>query len=210
MKRILVIEDNPQIARSLDTILGMEGFEVAVATTGPGGVEAALRLRPDLVLCDVMMPGFDGHEVLRQLRADPEASLTPFIFVTARAERGDQRAGMNLGADDYLTKPFTRDELLEAVRSRLERTGTLRAGGGGGAFDFSSFAPLQEKLGITAREAEVLLWVAQGKSNADIAGILGMAEKTVKTHLGNLFAKLGIEGRNAATVIALEVLSGRR
>ena len=210
MKKILVIEDNPQIARSLETILGLEGFEVTLAVNGPDGVDAALRLRPDLILCDVMMPGFDGHEVLRRVRSDASAGLTPFIFVTARAERNDQRTGMTLGADDYLTKPFSRGELLDAVRSRLERTAALQSGGGGGAFDFTSPEPLREKLGLTARESEVLLWVAQGKSNADIAGILGMAEKTVKTHLGNLFSKLGIEGRNAATVMALEVLSGRR
>ena len=210
MKKILVIEDNPQIARSLETILGLEGFEVTLAVNGPDGVDAALRLRPDLILCDVMMPGFDGHEVLRRVRSDASAGLTPFIFVTARAERNDQRTGMTLGADDYLTKPFSRGELLDAVRSRLERTAALQAGGGGGTFDYTSPEPLREKLGLTARESEVLLWVAQGKSNADIAGILGMAEKTVKTHLGNLFSKLGIEGRNAATVMALEVLSGRR
>jgi DNA-binding NarL/FixJ family response regulator len=210
MTRILVVEDNPQIVRSLETILSLEGYEVLVATSGPDGVAAAVRERPDLILCDVMMPGFDGHEVLRRLRADGDAGLTPFIFVTARAERADQRAGMELGADDYLTKPFSREELLSAVQSRLERAAALRSGGGGGAFDFSSSEPLQTRLGLTPREAEVLLWVAQGKSNADIGGILGMAEKTVKAHLGNLFTKLGIEGRNAATVLALEVLSGRR
>lgn len=212
MTRILVVEDNPQIVRSLETILSLEGYEVIVAQNGPDGVAAVLRHRPDLVLCDVMMPGFDGHEVLRRLRADGDAGQTPFVFVTARAERADQRTGMDLGADDYLTKPFSREELLSAVRSRLERAEALRRarGGNGGAFDFSSPEPLQAKLGLTPREAEVLLWVAQGKSNADIAGILGMAEKTVKTHLGNLFDKLGIEGRNAATVLALEVLSGRR
>jgi DNA-binding NarL/FixJ family response regulator len=211
MKKILVVEDNPQITRSLETILTLEGFEVITAANGPDGVAAAFRETPDLVVCDVMMPGFDGHEVLRRLRLEEATRLTPFIFVTARAERADQRAGMNLGADDYLTKPFTREELLAAVRIRLERGDTVReAARGAVSFDFASPKPLEAALGVTAREAEVLLWVAQGKSNADIAGILGMAEKTVKKHLGNIFEKLGIEGRNAATVAALEVLSGRR
>lgn len=214
MKKILVIEDNPQIARSLETILSLEGFEVVVANNGPDGVEAARRESPHLVICDVMMPGFDGYEVLRRLRAEAALSLTPFIFVTARAERADQRAGMNLGADDYLTKPFTREELLAAVRTRLERGEAVQAAThaqpqGSTTFDFTSPKPLETALALTGREAEVLLWVAQGKSNADIAGILGMAEKTVKKHLGNIFDKLGVEGRNAATVAALEVLSGR-
>ena len=216
MKKILVIEDNPRILRSVETILSMEGFEVTSTSDGPSGLDAALRGQPDLVVCDVMMPGFDGHELLRRFRAEPAGKRTPFIFVTARAERADLRAGMDLGADDYLTKPFTRDELLAAVRARLERVEAMGAGAGAGAappagaFDFSSPHPLETALGITPREAEVLLWVAQGKSNADVAGILGMAEKTVKKHLGNIFEKLGIEGRNAATVAALEVLSGRR
>ncbi len=212
MKRILVIEDHPQLSRNLETILGLEGFRVITRPNGPDGLAAARTERPDLIICDIMLPGCDGYEVLRQLRQDGAGKHVPFIYVTARAERADQRAGMNLGADDYLTKPFTREELLAAVRCRLARAGAGEpaADGGGAAFDFSSPAPLVSRLGVTAREAEVLLWVAQGKSNADIGGILGMAEKTVKKHLGNIFAKLGIEGRNAATVLTLEVLSGRR
>ena len=220
MKRILIIEDHAPLARNLETILGLEGFEVTCRANGADGLAAAREWRPDLVLCDVMMPGCDGHEVLRRIRTDPELALIPFIFVTARAERGDLRVGMDLGADDYLTKPFTRDELLSAIQTRLQReavrvqaleaaASATGAEGGGVAWDFSSPAPLEKALGITPREAEVLLWVAQGKSNADIAGILGMAEKTVKKHLGNIFEKLGLEGRNAATVAALEVLSGR-
>ncbi len=212
MKKILIIEDHPQIARNLETILELEGFEVATCTNGPDGLAAASASRPDLILCDIMLPGgCDGHEVLRRVRTVPELGQVPFIFVTARAERVDQRTGMNLGADDYLTKPFSREELLATVRARLERAAarTSVAGGGEAGWDFSSPLPLEQHLGVTPRESEVLLWVAQGKSNADIAGILGMAEKTVKKHLGNVFEKLGIEGRNAATVLALEVLSGR-
>src|SRR6185295_4033970 len=105
--------------------------------------------------------------------------------------------GMNLGADDYLTKPATATELLAAVNARLKREASRPPG----EFnpDFSSHHSLLS-LGLTDREAEVLLWVAQGKSNAEIATILGAAENTVKKHLQNIFEKLGIESRNAATV----------
>jgi DNA-binding NarL/FixJ family response regulator len=164
----------------------------------------ARREQPDLILCDVMMPRLDGHGVLAALREDRATAAIPFIFLTARGERTDLRTGMNLGADDYLTKPATASELLAAIEARLKRESQRPPA----EFvpDFSSPAPL-EALGLTTREAEVLLWVAQGKSNVEISTILGAAENTVKKHLQNIFEKLGIESRNAATVRALEVLN---
>jgi DNA-binding NarL/FixJ family response regulator len=204
MKKILIIEDDRSTRDNLATILRMEGFEALTAADGRRGVEAAIRDNPDLILCDVMMPDLDGHGVLMALREKPATANTPFIFLTARGDRGDIRTGMNLGADDYLTKPATATELLAAVNARLKREATRPPG----EFnpDFSSHEPLQA-LGLTDREAEVLLWVAQGKTNGEIATILGAAESTIKKHLQNIFEKLGIESRNAATVRALEALS---
>jgi DNA-binding NarL/FixJ family response regulator len=212
MKKILIIEDQPQMRRNLATILEMEHFEVVTAENGRHGIETAKASKPDLVICDVMMPEVDGYGVLKALRAEKESATVPFIFLTAKGEKSDLREGMNSGADDYLAKPVTREDLLAAVNARLNRQETheerLREEAGKGGFNpnFESPVPL-EKLGLTPREAEVLLWVAQGKSNADIAVICSMAEKTVKKHLGNVFQKLGVESRNAATFCALEVLS---
>jgi|SRR5688572_61694 len=212
MKKILLIEDQPQMRRNIATILEMEGFEVAVAENGRRGVEAAQSNTPDLILCDVMMPELDGYGVLQVLREDKATATIPFVFLTAKGEKTDLRAGMNLGADDYLTKPVTKDELLAAIEARFarQRSHEEHLQETIGQIDFTpkfdSAVPL-EAMGVTPREAEVLLWVAQRKSNADIAVILGMAEKTVKKHLGNIFEKLGIESRNAAAVQALEILS---
>jgi DNA-binding NarL/FixJ family response regulator len=210
VKKILIIEDQPQMRRNLLTVLELEGYQPLAADNGRAGLELARRESPDLILCDVMMPEMDGYAVLEKLRADPAFATTPFVFLTAKGEKVDMRIGMNLGADDYLTKPAGREELLAAIAARLERAeayaAQLQAQARGFHPDFSSALPL-EKLGLTGREAEVLLWVAQGKSNADIAVILGMAEATVKRHLTNLFEKLGLESRNAATFRALEVLS---
>lgn len=198
--------------RNLAQMLELEGFAVVAAENGRLGLEAARREPPDLVICDVMMPEMDGHEVVGALRASSDTATVPFIFLTARGDRADVRAGMNLGADDYLTKPVIREDLLEAIRARLARAeaveGRVQAAADGAGFhpDFSSHEPLVS-LGLTPREAEVLLWTAQGKSNGDIAIILGMSEKTVKQHLGAVFQKLGVEGRTAATVRALEVLA---
>jgi DNA-binding NarL/FixJ family response regulator len=215
MKKILLIEDQPQMRRNIATILEMEGFEVVTAENGRRGVELARSANPDLILCDVMMPELDGYGVLKAVREDEATATIPFVFLTAKGEKTDLRAGMNLGADDYLAKPVAREDLLAAVKARLdrhqnhERRLQEEAAKGGFNPNFESPVPL-ESLGLTPREAEVLLWVAQGKSNADIGIICGMAEKTVKKHLGSVFEKLGVEGRNAATVCALEVLSKRQ
>jgi DNA-binding NarL/FixJ family response regulator len=205
MKRILVIEDEKHTRENLCTILEMEGYAATAAADGEAGVAAALREPPDLVLCDVSMPGLDGLGVLAALRRDARTVSVPFIFLSARGERLDVRLGMNLGADDYLTKPASASEVLAAVGSRLARAAQQQA------FDpqFDDPKPL-ESLGLTPREAEVLLWVSQGKSNPEIAGILGAAENTVKVHLSHVFEKLGVDNRHAAALGALETLGQSR
>lgn len=204
MKTILIIEDQPDMRENIATILEMENYAVLSAPEGRAGLAMAREEKPDLILCDVMMPVMDGHAVLQALRADKTVAGTPFIFLTAKGEKQDQREGMNLGADDYLTKPVTATELLKTITVRLERE--EKRPGAGFAPDFSSPAPL-ETLGLTPREAEVLLWVAQGKSNPEISSILGATENTVKKHLQNMFEKLGVDNRNAASLRALEVLN---
>ena len=126
MKKILVIEDEEDILENLCELLDTEGYLVEGASNGKQGVEYALRHTPDLIISDLMMPEMDGHDVLRIVRSNPETRLVPFIFLTARADKMDIREGMNLGADDYLTKPFNLDELLEAVASKFDKAAMLR------------------------------------------------------------------------------------
>lgn len=120
--KILVIEDEATVLQNTLEILSMEGFEVRGEENGQRGVQAAQEYAPDLIICDIMMPGMDGYAVLENLRKIPDTTLTPFVFLTARTDRRDQRYGMNLGADDYLTKPFTVAELLQCVHARLDRS----------------------------------------------------------------------------------------
>ncbi len=204
MKKILVIEDEPEMRRNITALLRYHNYEPIAAENGRQGVEAARRQKPDLILCDVMMPELDGYAVLQALQTDPSLAGIPFIFLTAKGEKDDLRSGMNLGADDYLTKPVANADLVRAIAARLRRSEQQAKR----EFkpDFSSSEPLL-KLGLTPRAADALLWLAQGKTNSDIATILGITESTVKKHVQEMFDKLGVETRGAATVRALEVLN---
>lgn len=121
MNRILVVEDERDILENIMETLEMEGFEVEGALNGRIGVQTAKEYLPDLILCDIMMPELNGYGVLLELRRDPTTTNIPFVFLTAKAERSDMRKGMELGADDYLVKPFTTAELLAAVNTRIGR-----------------------------------------------------------------------------------------
>ncbi len=121
MHKILVIEDEQPVRSNILKILGFEKLEAIGAEDGLAGLAAAKEHLPDLIICDIMMPGLDGYEVRNALFQGPDTAMIPFIFLTAKADKVDVRLGMNLGADDYITKPFTRDELLEAVFVRLDK-----------------------------------------------------------------------------------------
>jgi len=126
MAKILVIEDEEAIRDKIMTVLRYEGFETLGAAEGDEGVSAAADTNPDLIICDVLMPRMNGYGALSALRANEKTAAIPVIFLTAAASRADQRKGMELGADDYITKPYTVDELLSAVRTRLERQSIIR------------------------------------------------------------------------------------
>jgi two-component system, sensor histidine kinase and response regulator len=120
MTKILVIEDERALLEEVMDVLGFEGYETIGAENGRIGVQLAKEQQPDLIISDIMMPELDGYGVLLELHADPETMTIPFIFVTAKAERQDMRKGMGYGANDYLVKPLSHDEILSSVRARLE------------------------------------------------------------------------------------------
>jgi diguanylate cyclase len=121
MQKILIIEDEPKIRENIQEILDLEGFITITAEDGWQGVQMAEAHQPDMIICDLMMPRLDGYGVIKALRQKPMTAEIPFIFLTAKAEHRDLRQGMELGADDYLTKPFEVDELLQAISTRLKK-----------------------------------------------------------------------------------------
>lgn len=128
MKTILLIEDDHDMRENTAEILELANYRVMKAENGKRGIEMARQNLPDLVLCDIMMPELDGYGVLHLLGRDPATAEVPFVFLSAKAERGDIRKGMELGADDYLTKPFEESELLNAIEGRLKRSELFRKG----------------------------------------------------------------------------------
>lgn len=202
MTRILLIDDDAKLRRTCANLLRSEGYEIFEAPDGKAGVQAAQKEHPDLVICDVNMPGMNGHAVITALRAEDALLRIPFIFLTGEDQMSDLREGMNLGADDYLVKPVDPDQLLTSIRVRLKRA------------ESNASLPQSEPaspdqlicLGLTPREAEVLFWVAQGKTNPEIAVITDVQLTTVKKHLESIFQKTGVENRTSAAALALEKL----
>lgn len=126
-KKILIIEDEKIVRENVHSLLTEEGYTVFASKNGTDGIKIAKKELPDLILCDIMMTGIDGYEVLKELSKGEETKTIPFIFLTAKVEKDDIRMGMNLGADDYLFKPFDADYLLQSISSRLKRIETLKA-----------------------------------------------------------------------------------
>ncbi|MDD2851944.1 MAG: response regulator transcription factor [Desulfuromonadaceae bacterium] len=190
MNSILVMEDDPAYRSSISLVLQMEGFDVRMADNGADGITMVRDARPDLILCDIMMPGLDGYSVLETLKKNGTLADIPFIFVTALDDRADVRRGMSEGADDFLTKPFSAEELVAAVIGRLNRIKRIHNQVVESAIPEQQIKLLQL---LTAREREILLLVGNGESSKEIAERLDIRINTVEVHRSNLMKKLKAE-----------------
>ena len=155
---MLVIEDNKSVRENIEEILELGGYKVSTAANGKIGVEKALKEIPDIVICDIMMPELDGYGVLHLLSKNQKTSAIPFIFLTAKADRSDFRKGMEMGADDYIAKPFDDTELLNAIEMRLKKTDLLKKEFESNTEGVSSFlkqAQSNGKISLTSREREI-------------------------------------------------------
>lgn len=215
MHRILIVEDEQDIADLIGFNLQRAGFEVIKSHDGVDGTETALRERPDLIVLDLMLPGRDGYGVFRELRRDPRTVGIPVIMLTARAQTEDRIQGLEAGADDYLTKPFSPKELLLRVQAILKRSD-----GPPGAVDFTcgpfrfdknalKFYLENEPTELTSTEFKLLLFLCEraGKPqdrNELLRTIWGYSDaahsRTLDTHMKRLRQKLGEHGSWVETV----------
>ncbi len=187
MPKILVIEDEAALREGILGTLEVEGYELLEAGDGHTGIELARQHRPDLIVCDIMMPALDGFNVLLAIRSTPQTAMIPFVFLTSRADRASVRKGMEFGADDYLTKPFTSDELLGAVRTQLHRQ-----------------AQIQEKYARQASNLQdVIMSVLPHEFRTPLTGVLVAAQWLLMDY-DNL------EAENAQSLLQTIVKSGKR
>lgn len=124
-KKVLLIEDDQTVRENTAEILELSDYDVETAANGELGIQSAIQFQPDIIVCDIMMPKLDGYDVLKALSQHPKTKRLPFIFLSAKTDRNDVRKGMNLGADDYLTKPFEEEDLIHAIESRIAKTKIL-------------------------------------------------------------------------------------
>ena len=154
MKSILVIDDNADIRENTAEILGLAGYQTSTAENGKKGVDLAMKSKPDLIVCDIMMPELDGYGVLHLLRKNADTQFIPFIFLTAKTERSDMRKGMEMGADDYITKPFEDIELLNAIELRLKKSEVFTQPYGMNQPGISKFLKDVKNAGLISQLAE--------------------------------------------------------
>ncbi len=182
MTKILVIEDDMDIRYNILYLLEAEGFTVAGAENGVVGLRLVREGQPpNLIICDVMMPGLDGFSVLQELRKDAATATIPFIFLTAKSDRADLRRGMELGADDFITKPFTIDELLKAIASRLSHAHAVRA------VSQAEFDQLKQQIGVVlAHELRTPLTAVMGYTDLALDDISTLTPEQLLKYLWNI------------------------
>jgi DNA-binding NarL/FixJ family response regulator len=224
VKKILLVDDDKTLQTVLTRYLEKRGYSVRVVTSGVQGLKLFAQDPPDLVVSDIMMPGMDGLEFCRRLRATRPGQLVPFIFLTAKKDLEDRIQGHYIGADDYITKPFEPLELLAKIEAQLERSRRIHSemvrlmqkvpedNDSGSEYDDNSADAIvqakepepEEDLPLTPAEARVFWEVIQGLTNKQISQRLFISPRTVQTHLSNILTKLNLENRSQLVRFAFE------
>lgn len=217
MPKLLIVEDMESVVTLLRTILEREGFEVVSAQDGLEALEAVRREKPDLLLLDLILPGLDGLEVLRRIRNDPQTAHLPIIILSGKEEERDKVIGLEIGADDYVTKPFQANELVARIKSRLRRSATteparvLKVGNLEMNLDRYTVTLAGRPIHLTSKEFSLLraLIMTNGRvlsRDALFESVWGhhkdadLQSRTIDVHIRSLRNKLGPEGRRIFTV----------
>ncbi len=200
---ILIIEDEEALRENIAEIISHYGFHVISAPSGEDGVNLTLQHAPDIIICDVMLPGIDGFDVFSQIKQLSKSQSPAFIFLTAKSTRSDTRTGMDMGADDYLTKPFTKEELLNSINARIDKLTQIRKQQP--EKDELIEAALEKLSSLTKAERRILDKIAEGLTTPQIANILFVSKKTIENHRVNISRKLDLSGPNSLINFALRL-----
>jgi DNA-binding response OmpR family regulator len=229
---VLVVDDAPDTLRMLCDALAGEGYTVLVARDGEQALARLNLVSPDAILMDALMPGLNGFETCQRIKAHAHWSAIPVIFMTGLSETADVVAGFDAGGVDYVVKPVRIEEVLARLSTHVRNarqarravmamkngpsaslsaapsTSTSTSTSTATATSMATDAARLDGAALTPRETEVLGWLAKGKTNRDIADILGMSHRTVNKHLEHIFEKLGVETRTAAAALASRTMAG--
>ncbi len=206
LKRLLLVDDEPNLLRAVSVALRGEGFEITTARSGREALIAIAQNLPDLIVSDVRMPGMDGFQLARKLRASSHSALIPIVFLTAKDETEDRIEGFESGVDVYLTKPFEPDELVAVIKnilSRVERTHSTIARLIGSEAKETVFVRDEQ---LTEAEWRIAQTVARGLSNKEIAEELNLSVRTVENHVSRILAKKNFTNR---VEIARQIMSNQ-
>lgn len=198
-RRLLVVDDEAKLLKAVAATLRAEGYEVMTARSGVDALVSVNQTTPDLIVSDIRMPGMDGFQLARTLRSNPRTKFVPIIFLTAKDEREDRINGFRTGVDAYLTKPFDPEELIAVVANiihRIERTGAEFAQMLGSITGEETAAPdFEFDEDFTESESRIARFVADGKSNKEIARELNLSVRTIEGHISNILSKKGWSNR---------------
>jgi len=219
-KCILIIEDDQILADNLKELIELKDFKATVSNTIIDASELLKTFVPDLIISDIMMPDFDGYTLLNKIKNDPKLKFVPFIFISGKAEVKDIRTGMNLGADDYLTKPFSAKDLYNTIEQRISKSEQMiqqvRNKISYDEVDEEEITFKYEMLqNLSKSEKNIFMLIAENKTSDEIAKALSISKKTVENHRYNLAKKLNINGKlsllrfclsNAEKIISCKLL----
>ena len=206
LKRLLVVDDEPNLLRAVEAVLRGEGFEITTARSGREALVAVAGSLPDLIVSDVRMPGMDGFQLARKLRASTHSALVPIVFLTAKDETEDRIEGFESGVDVYLTKPFEPDELVAVIKSVLQRVERTRSTIARLVGDEEKETVFVRDEQLTEAEWRVAETVARGLSNKEIAEELNLSVRTVENHVSRILAKKNFTNR---VEIARHIISNK-
>jgi DNA-binding response OmpR family regulator len=199
MNRILVVEDSPDLAEALQRNLTLDGYAVSLATRAAHAMPLVASSPPDLIILDLGLPDRDGYTVLKELR--DRGNSVPVLILSARNLETDKLQGFRLGADDYVTKPFSVMELLARISALLRRASVPAGSAPEAVPAIVSDEELHERFGLTARQTAVARLLAEGCSNAEIARRLSVSYFTARNHTEQVLAKLGVGSRSAVGAV---------